>query len=174
MAIVCAVLVVFSITVALVVPKRNKDFPTRLLPFFGVAIALVIGMLATVENLGGESSTAEAAATTGSTETGTPQTTPATSSGPSTTTGGAPQGDPVAGKQIFTGSAGCSGCHTLADAGATGSIGPNLDQVKPSYARVVAQVTHGGGPMPAFGDKGILTQQQIEDVAAYVSQKAGT
>jgi hypothetical protein len=27
---------------------------------------------------------------------------------------------------VFTGSAGCSTCHTLAAAGATGSVGPNL------------------------------------------------
>jgi cytochrome c oxidase subunit II len=32
------------------------------------------------------------------------------------------------GKTIFTGSVGCSGCHTLAAAGATGTVGPNLDQ----------------------------------------------
>jgi cytochrome c oxidase subunit 2 len=29
---------------------------------------------------------------------------------------------------VFTGAAGCGGCHTLAAAGATGTIGPNLDQ----------------------------------------------
>jgi cytochrome c oxidase subunit 2 len=45
----------------------------------------------------------------------------------------APAGAPApttsaAGKTVFTGSAGCSGCHTLAAAGATGTIGPNLDQ----------------------------------------------
>jgi cytochrome c oxidase subunit 2 len=34
----------------------------------------------------------------------------------------------AAGKAIFTGSSGCSGCHTLAAAGATGTIGPDLDQ----------------------------------------------
>ncbi len=33
----------------------------------------------------------------------------------------------AAGKAVFTGSAGCSGCHTLAAAGATGTVGPNLD-----------------------------------------------
>jgi cytochrome c oxidase subunit 2 len=34
----------------------------------------------------------------------------------------------AAGKAVFTGSAGCTGCHTLAAAGGTGTIGPNLDQ----------------------------------------------
>jgi cytochrome c oxidase subunit 2 len=34
----------------------------------------------------------------------------------------------AAGKAVFTGIGGCTGCHTLAAAGATGTIGPNLDQ----------------------------------------------
>jgi cytochrome c oxidase subunit 2 len=38
-------------------------------------------------------------------------------------TGGADQG-----KELFA-SQGCSSCHTLADAGATGQIGPDLDKV---------------------------------------------
>ena len=38
------------------------------------------------------------------------------------TTGGA-TGDAAAGKDVFA-SAGCAGCHTLADAGATGNVGP--------------------------------------------------
>jgi cytochrome c oxidase subunit 2 len=33
----------------------------------------------------------------------------------------------AAGQAVFTGSAGCSGCHTLAAASATGTVGPNLD-----------------------------------------------
>jgi mono/diheme cytochrome c family protein len=82
------------------------------------------------------------------------------------------QGDPVAGKEVFLGSAGCSGCHTLADAGASGSVGPNLDAAKPSYDKVVTQVTNGGGVMPSFKDT--LTEQQISDVAAYVSSVAGS
>ena len=77
-------------------------------------------------------------------------------------------GDPVAGKAVFTGSAGCTGCHTLSDANATGTVGPNLDQKKPPLSLVVDRVTHGKGVMPAFGDSGQLTPKQIADVAAYV------
>ena len=33
----------------------------------------------------------------------------------------------AAGQAVFTGSAGCGGCHTLAAASATGTVGPNLD-----------------------------------------------
>jgi mono/diheme cytochrome c family protein len=34
----------------------------------------------------------------------------------------------AAGKQVFTGVGGCGSCHTLAAAGTTGVVGPNLDQ----------------------------------------------
>ena len=63
-------------------------------------------------------------------------------------------------------SSGCGGCHTLKAAGSTGTVGPNLDQLKPPLDRIVVQVENGGGPMPAF--KGQLTDKQIQDVAAYV------
>ena len=73
------------------------------------------------------------------------------------------------GKTIFTSN--CASCHTLSDAKATGKIGPNLDQLKPSLARAQQQVIHGGGGMPAF--KGQLTDKQIEAVSKYVSSVAG-
>jgi cbb3-type cytochrome c oxidase subunit III len=73
------------------------------------------------------------------------------------------------GKQIFKSK--CASCHTLADAGTTGTIGPNLDQLKPSFAVAQNQVIHGGGAMPAF--KGTLTDAQIKAVAKYVSANAG-
>jgi mono/diheme cytochrome c family protein len=92
------------------------------------------------------------------TESGTTETTPPA------------QGDPVAGKQIFT-SQPCGSCHTLADAGTSGTVGPNLDQAKPPFDLVVERVTNGKSPMPSF--KGTLTEQQIRDVAAYVSTAAG-
>jgi mono/diheme cytochrome c family protein len=74
------------------------------------------------------------------------------------------------GAAIFKG-AGCAGCHTLSAAGSTGTIGPNLDQLKPSEAVVAHQVMVGGGPMPAF--QGKLTPAQIQAVAKYVSSSAG-
>ncbi len=48
----------------------------------------------------------------------------------------------AAGKQIFL-TAGCSGCHTLEDAGASGHVGPNLDAARPSRALVINRVTNG-------------------------------
>jgi cbb3-type cytochrome c oxidase subunit III len=73
------------------------------------------------------------------------------------------------GKSIFQ--AKCASCHTLKDAGATGTIGPNLDQLKPPFSIVQKQVINGGGVMPAF--KGVLTDAQIRAVAKYVSDHAG-
>jgi cbb3-type cytochrome c oxidase subunit III len=73
------------------------------------------------------------------------------------------------GKTIFQSE--CASCHTLKDAGATGTVGPNLDQLKPSEAIVEHQVTNGGAVMPAF--KGKLTPAQIAAVAKYVSSSAG-
>ncbi len=79
-------------------------------------------------------------------------------------------GDAAAGKKVFM-SAGCVGCHTLADAGAKGTVGPDLDQAKPPKELVVQRVTLGLGAMPPF--KGQLSDQQIADVAAYVVQATG-
>ncbi|MGH3003688.1 MAG: c-type cytochrome [Gaiellaceae bacterium] len=86
----------------------------------------------------------------------------------STSTSAAPP--KVDGKQVFA-SAGCSGCHTLKDAGATGNVGPNLDELKPSKDTVAHQVEVGGGAMPSF--KGRLSDAQIQAVATYVSSVAG-
>jgi len=76
---------------------------------------------------------------------------------------------PTDGESIFK--ANCAACHTLADAGTTGNVGPNLDEVKPTHDKVVTQVTNGGGAMPAFKDS--LDAAQINAVADYVSSVAG-
>ena len=80
------------------------------------------------------------------------------------------KGDAAAGKTVFT-SAGCIACHTLSAAGATGTVGPNLDDAKPSRELVVQRVTLGQGGMPSFKDQ--LKPQQIADVAEFVSTSAG-
>ena len=83
----------------------------------------------------------------------------------------AAEGDPVAGKEIFLGASACGGCHTLADAGTNGAVGPNLDEAQPSAERAVQIITNGQGGMPSFSST--LSEQQIADVAAYVSSVAG-
>ena len=92
------------------------------------------------------------------------------SSSSSSSSGSGSASASASGKQVFA-SAGCKGCHTLKDAGATGKVGPNLDDLKPDQATVKRQVINGGGPMPAF--KGKLSNAQIDAVSAYVSSVAG-
>jgi mono/diheme cytochrome c family protein len=90
-----------------------------------------------------------------------------TATTPTTTTSrGGNTGSAAAGKAIFT-SAGCASCHTLKAAGAHGTVGPNLDERRPSADKVVERVTEGKGVMPSF--KGQLTDAQIQSVAAFVS-----
>ena len=79
---------------------------------------------------------------------------------------GPEQGNAERGATVFA--ANCSGCH--GGNGTGGNGGPDLSSVT-SMSAVIAQVTNGGGGMPAFGDQ--LTKQQISDVAAYVTQKVG-
>lgn len=76
---------------------------------------------------------------------------------------------PTDGKSIFT--ANCGSCHTLADAGTAGAVGPNLDDARPPKDLVVDRVTNGQGAMPSFADS--LDEQQIQAVADYVSGAAG-
>ena len=85
--------------------------------------------------------------------------------GSQSTTGGN-AGSPTGGKAIFA-SAGCASCHTLKAAGSHGTIGPNLDERRPSMDKVVERVTEGKGVMPSF--RGQLTQAQIQSVAEFVS-----
>jgi mono/diheme cytochrome c family protein len=162
LVVVAACFIVFALVVALVIPRTRPSFPgNRLGIFLSICGILFVSQLTAVLVLAevGEADEPVAGETTG-TETTQTETT-------GTTTQPQGEGDPVAGKAIFTGSAGCGACHTLADAQTTGTVGPDLDQLKPSYDAAVAQVTNGGGGMPPF--KGTLSDQQIKDVAAYVS-----
>jgi outer membrane protein assembly factor BamB len=89
---------------------------------------------------------------------------------PTTTATGTTTGGTANGEALF--SENCSSCHTLAAANASGKVGPNLDELKPSKDVVVKQVTNGGGGMPAFG--GRLSTAQIEAIAEYVARVAGS
>jgi mono/diheme cytochrome c family protein len=157
--------IVFALVSSFVLPQRYPNFPGRAIGWYSaLGILFLVAMLAAVIVFGKEKP--EAATGSGaSTQTNAP----ATST--TTTSGGASQGDAVAGKAVFN-SAGCGSCHTLKAAGSTGTVGPNLDQLKPDFARVKHQVEVGGGPMPAV--KGQLSAKQINDVAAFVSSSAGS
>jgi mono/diheme cytochrome c family protein len=93
--------------------------------------------------------------------------TPTTTTTTATTTTG--PSEVADGKTLFQEN--CSSCHTLADAGAGGTIGPNLDDLQPSRATVKSKVESGGGGMPSFG--GRLTPDEIDAIAAYVASVAG-
>lgn len=90
-----------------------------------------------------------------------------------TTEGGettAPDGG-ADGAAVFA-SAGCGGCHTLAAADTSGSVGPNLDDLRPDEDAVSAAVRGGPGAMPSF--EGDLSDAEITAVAAYVAGSAGS
>jgi cytochrome c553 len=178
---VAGTFIAFSLIVAMVVPKRRPEFPgSRLRLFILVTAALFAAQLATVWWVA-ETQEVEAAehgepaetepAETEPAETGTEsvetETEPAETGPGETETAPGGGGDATAGKAVFA-SAGCSGCHTLAAAGSSGNVGPNLDAAKPSFDKVVERVTNGKGVMPPF--KGQLSEQQILDVAAFVSE----
>jgi mono/diheme cytochrome c family protein len=153
----------------------------RVVPFLVVlvsALALVAAgcggeqtQTASPETVKGETTTTETTATETETTTSESTTTETQSESTTTETSTTPKGDPVAGKAIFTGASGCTGCHTLADAGSSGTVGPNLDDAMPSFDLAYDRVTNGQGGMPSFQTS--LTDQQRADVAAYVSSVAG-
>lgn len=75
------------------------------------------------------------------------------------------------GEQLFA-SQGCAGCHTLSAAGASGTVGPNLDETQLSEEEIATVVSNGRGAMPAFSDR--LSADEIAAVAAYVKASAGS
>jgi mono/diheme cytochrome c family protein len=151
------VLVVFSLVVSLVIPRRDPGFPGRNIRVFAVvAVLLVVAMLAAVEVFGGEH---EAEGGEEHTESG------ATDTGEQgDTAGGGGGADAAAGREIVI--ANCGTCHTLTAAETSGTVGPNLDDTSFDQGAVEEQVTQGGGGMPAF--EGQLSEEEIQNVAAFV------
>jgi mono/diheme cytochrome c family protein len=167
--VVAVAFVLFALTAALVIPRSRPSFPGKRLGIFlaicGVFfLAQMTAVLALAEVGEADEPVHEEAA--GGEEPGPTEPAP-TEPAP----GGEAAGDPAAGKEVFLGASGCASCHTLADAGATGTIGPNLDASMPPHDLVVERVTNGQGGMPSFADS--LSEEQIQDVAAYVSSAAG-
>ena len=165
--------IAFALISSFVLPQRNPNFPGKAVwGFAALGVLFVIAMLGSVILFGKEAKTSEAGTRVTTTPARQITTQPASTTSAGGGNGAPPtaSGDPVAGKAVFS-NAGCSGCHTLKAAGSTGNIGPNLDQLKPSFDVVQHQVINGGGAMPAF--KGQLSAKQIDDVSAFVSQNAG-
>jgi outer membrane protein assembly factor BamB len=114
---------------------------------------------------GGAEGTTTAPATTAQSTTAT---TAESSTAQGSTTGGSTGS--AEGKSLFASN--CGSCHTLADAGTSGTVGPNLDEAKPAKTAVAQKVENGGGGMPAFG--GRLSQDEIDAIATYVASAAGS
>ena len=74
------------------------------------------------------------------------------------------------GKEVFLEAGNCAACHTLSDAGSIAEIGPNLNQIRPQVQTILMAVKNGIGVMPAM--EGILSEEEIEAVAHYVSISA--
>ena len=163
--IVALAFIVFALVVALVIPRSRPSFPgNRLGLFLGICGVFFVAQMTAVLVLAevGEADEPVHEESAGPGEEPPPGEPPPTEAA----------GDPAAGKEVFLGTAGCASCHTLSDAGATGAIGPNLDASKPPPELVVERVTNGLGGMPSFSET--LSEEQIQDVAAYVSSVAGT
>ena len=172
-----AVFIILALIASMVVPRSRPEFPSRALGWFiaGCIVLFAAQMTAVVllAEVGEEEHAAAEEPGQGEPEPEPGEPTETTPTEPEPTTGetettpppGGGEGDPAAGKEVFT--ANCSSCHTLADAGTTGTIGPNLDESQPPVELAVDRVTNGQGAMPSFADT--LSEQQIQDVAAYVS-----
>jgi len=161
--VVALAFIVFALVAALVIPRSRPGFPGNRLGLFlaicGVFFVAQMTAVLVLAEVGEADEPVEEEVAPPTEEPGEPPPTEAA-------------GDPAAGKEVFLGTAGCASCHTLADAGATGAVGPNLDAAKPSSELVVERVTNGFGGMPSFSET--LSEEQIQDVAAYVSSVAGT
>lgn len=160
---VAAVFIGFALASSFLFPRWRPDFPgQRLRLFIAVSLLLFVSMMTAMFVLAREDEEAEAHGAEPAQTTGEQPPAPAPPAPPA--------GDAAAGKSVFA-SAGCGGCHTLADAGSSGQVGPNLNDAKPSHELVVERVTNGKGAMPSFKDQ--LSEKQIQDVAAYVVQATG-
>ena len=160
LAAVAAIFIIFALVSSFLLPRRYPNFPGRAVGWYSaLAVLFLIAMISAVFIFGKESESPEAVSN--------PNTlTVATAPPPETTPSGGVEGDAAAGKAVFA-SAGCGGCHTLKAAGASGTVGPNLDELHPNFKAVHDQVEHGGGGMPPF--HGQLSWVRT----AYVSSSAG-
>ena len=91
----------------------------------------------------------------------------------------AAKGDAASGKKVFADS-GCGGCHTFKAAGASGKVGPDLDEalkgkdagfVKTSITDPNAQIASGFQPnvMPQnYGSQ--LSAQELADLVAFLTK----
>jgi cytochrome c oxidase subunit II len=80
-----------------------------------------------------------------------------------------PSGEEPEGASLFTEN--CGSCHTLSEAGTSGTIGPSLDDLTLEEAAIEEQIRNGGGGMPPF--EGQLSDEQIQALVQYLSGVGG-
>jgi cytochrome c551/c552 len=173
-----AAFIVFALVSSFVLPRRMENFPGQrgVWPYVGVVVTFFVAMMVVIVFVGREKSEAKAEV---------PAPPPATSPQPAPPPPG-PKGNPAAGKTVFAAN-GCGSCHTFKPANATGTVGPNLDNVaadaqkanRGSLQQYVdesivdpeAYIAPGFPPnvMPkTFGKT--LSKSQLADLVAFVAQ----
>jgi mono/diheme cytochrome c family protein len=175
LGVIAGLFIVFALACSFLFPRWNPNFPGRRVGVFVLIVALfTIAELGAVEKFAAESESeaaepAETTTTSGGTTT------------EGTTTAPEPTGDAAAGKAVFA-SAGCSACHTLKEANASGTVGPNLDEalkgkdagfIHESIVDPNAEIAEGyqKGIMPDTFDTS-LSKKQLDDLVALLSQAA--
>jgi mono/diheme cytochrome c family protein len=162
-----AAFILFSLISAMVLPRRNPDFPgsRHLKLYLAICALFFVAMMSTVMIYGKEAAEAEPAAE------------------PEEIT---ISGDVTAGKAVFT-SAGCGACHTFTPAAAKGTVGPDLDKLPEAAAaanqelptfiqesiedpnKVIAPGFQAGIMPPNGG--ATLTEKQLADLVAFLAQE---
>jgi len=144
------------------------------------------------DNVAAYVATAVAKSAAGATATPAPAPAPSPEPTPAPAPGGGTGGrsaQVAAGKAVFTGAGGCGACHTLKDAGATGTVGPDLDKVaadaqkagKALTAYVMESIVDPNAYIVPGFPKGVmppdfkttLTAKQIDDLVAYITAVSG-
>lgn len=161
-----AAFIIFALVSSFVLPRQNPNFPGRGRNWYLLlSLAFFVAMISAVIVFGREKK--EAAGAT---------------SGTTTTTQTAPAGNAAAGKMQFT-SSGCTACHTFKPAGATGKVGPDLDNLAAYAAKAnqpVAQFAESAitNPPPKYVPPGFptntmpklpLSSTQVANLVAFLT-----
>jgi mono/diheme cytochrome c family protein len=177
LAVFAGVFIAFALAAALVIPRRNPDFPGERGRnwFIVTTIALFVAMMFAVAVFASEDEETARGEEPGEVVT---ETAPGGETQPPATTTEAPQGDAQAGRAVFL-AQGCGSCHVFSAAGTQGSVGPNLDEsledrdaayIRESVVDPNAEIAEGFQPgiMPGdYGEK--LTPKQVADLVAFLS-----
>jgi cytochrome c2 len=177
-ALMGAAFIVFALVSSFVLPRRWPNFPGKYVwPYVAVVVCFFVAMMAVIVWVAKEQpEQAEASSP------------PPAAHQPAPPPPPAAQGDAAAGKAVFAAN-GCASCHTFKPAGASGTVGPDLDDIAANAQKAdrgsLDQYTHesivdpnayvvpgySAGIMPQdFGQK--LSEKQVADLVAFLTQGA--